>query len=92
MANKLAKLAKHYVEPQIWLEDIHSDVAHLVLFDNNFSVDRIKLLTGFSKKKKKKKKEVPYLKLHTSNEVFHLFSRKNINPIRNFYSLDEKNL
>ena len=36
VADKLAKLAKHLYEPQIWLEDIHSDVTNLVILDRNF--------------------------------------------------------
>jgi len=31
-----AKLAKDLYEPQIWLEDIHSDVTNLVILDRNF--------------------------------------------------------
>ena len=55
MANKLAKLAKYLVVPQVWLEDIPSDVDSLVLIESSFAVIWIKSLTGFSKKKKKKK-------------------------------------
>ena len=36
VADKLAKLAKHVVEPQIWLEDIHSDATNLVTLERNF--------------------------------------------------------
>ena len=54
MANKLAKLAKYLVVPQVWLEDIPSDVDSLVLIESSFAVIWIKSLTGFSKKKKKK--------------------------------------
>ena len=53
MANKLAKLAKYLVVPQVWLEDIPSDVDSFVLIDSSFAVIWIKSLTGFSKKKKK---------------------------------------
>ena len=36
VADKLAKQTKHLYEPQIWLEDIHSDVTNLVILDRNF--------------------------------------------------------
>ena len=36
VADKLAKLAKHVIEPQIWLEDIHCDATNLVTLDINF--------------------------------------------------------
>nr|POE94827.1 hypothetical protein CFP56_12682 [Quercus suber] len=36
VADKLAKLAKHVIEPQIWLEDIHSDATNLVTLDKFF--------------------------------------------------------
>ena len=51
VANKLAKLAKYLVVPQVWLEDIPSDVDSFVLIDSSFVVIWIKSLTGFSKKK-----------------------------------------
>ena len=35
VADKLAKLAKFLYEPQIWLEDIHSDVTNFVLLDKS---------------------------------------------------------
>ena len=57
MANKLAKLAKYLVVPQVWLEDIPSDVDSLVLIESSFAVIWIKSLIGFSKKKKKKNKK-----------------------------------
>lgn len=34
--DKLAKLAKHVIEPHIWLEDIHIDATNLVTLDRNF--------------------------------------------------------
>ena len=36
VADKLAKLAKYVIEPQIWLEDIYSDATNLVTLDRNF--------------------------------------------------------
>ena len=36
VADKLAKLAKFLYEPQIWLEDIHSDVTNFVILDRSF--------------------------------------------------------
>ena len=36
VANKLAKLAKNLYEPQVWLEDIHSNVTELVTADRIF--------------------------------------------------------
>ncbi|XP_075645363.1 uncharacterized protein LOC142616385 [Castanea sativa] len=36
VADKLAKLAKHLYEPQIWLEDIHGNATNLVILDRNF--------------------------------------------------------
>ena len=54
MANKLAKLAKYLVVPQVWLEDIPSDVDSLVLIESIFAVIWIKSLIGLLKKKKKK--------------------------------------
>lgn len=36
VAVKLAKLAKHSIAPQIWLEDIHSDAPFLVCVDKSF--------------------------------------------------------
>nr|POE58304.1 hypothetical protein CFP56_05249 [Quercus suber] len=35
VADKLAKLAKHAIVPQIWLEDIHSDATYLVSIDKS---------------------------------------------------------
>ena len=68
MANKLAKLAKYLVVPQVWLEDIPSDVDSLVLIESSFAVIWIKSLTGFSKKKKKKKIK------HNDQNIFHSFN------------------
>ena len=36
VADKLVKLAKHAIVPQIWLEDIHSDATYLVSIDKSF--------------------------------------------------------
>ena len=36
VTDKLAKLAKFLYEPQIWLEDIHSDVTNFVILDRSF--------------------------------------------------------
>ena len=36
VADKLAKLAKNLYEPQVWLEDIHSNVTELVIADRIF--------------------------------------------------------
>ena len=36
VADKLAKLAKHAIVPQIWLGDIHSDATYLVSIDKSF--------------------------------------------------------
>jgi len=36
VVDKLAKLAKHLYEPQVWLEDIHSNVMNLVILDRDF--------------------------------------------------------
>nr|POE75016.1 isoform 5 of dol-p-man:man(7)glcnac(2)-pp-dol alpha-1,6-mannosyltransferase [Quercus suber] len=36
VTDKLAKLAKHVIEPQIWLEDIHSDATNIVTLDKKF--------------------------------------------------------
>lgn len=36
VADKLAKLAKNLYEPQVWLEDIHSNVTKLVTVDRSF--------------------------------------------------------
>ena len=36
VVDKLAKLAKFLYEPQIWLEDIHSDVSNFVILDRSF--------------------------------------------------------
>ena len=66
MANKLAKLAKYLVVPQVWLEDIPSDVDSFVLIDSSFAVIWIKSLTGFSKKKKKI--------IHSDQNIFHSFN------------------
>ena len=38
VGNKLAKLTKYHVVPQVWLEDIPSDVDSLVLIDSSFAV------------------------------------------------------
>jgi len=38
VADKLAKLAKYLVVPQVWLEDIPSDVDSIVLIDSSFAV------------------------------------------------------
>ena len=38
VADKLVKLAKYLVVPQVWLEDIPSDVDSLVLIDSSFAV------------------------------------------------------
>ena len=70
MANKLAKLAKYLVVPQVWLEDIPSDVDSLVLIESSFAVIWIKSLIGFSKKKKKKKKKI----VHSDQNIFHSFN------------------
>ena len=35
VADKLAKLAKFLYEPQIWIEDIHSDVTNYVILDKS---------------------------------------------------------
>ena len=59
MANKLAKLTKYLVVPQVWLEDIPSDVDSLVLIESSFAVIWIKSLTGFLKKKKKNHTQRP---------------------------------
>ncbi|XP_075662925.1 uncharacterized protein LOC142632390 [Castanea sativa] len=36
VADKLAKLAKFFYEPQIWLEDIHCDATNFVTLDRSF--------------------------------------------------------
>ena len=36
VADKLAKLVKNLYEPQVWLEDIHSNVIELVIADRIF--------------------------------------------------------
>jgi len=36
MADKLAKLVKYSLLSTLWLEDIPSDVAHVVLSDRSF--------------------------------------------------------
>ena len=36
VANKLAKLAKYSLDPQIWLEDINRDATNLVTINRNF--------------------------------------------------------
>ena len=36
VADKLTKLVKNLYEPQVWLEDIHSNVTDLVTFDRSF--------------------------------------------------------
>lgn len=37
VADKLARLAKcFFPNPQIWLEDVHSDATNIVLFDKSF--------------------------------------------------------
>ena len=33
VADKLAKLAKNLYEPQVWMEDIHSNALQYVFFD-----------------------------------------------------------
>ena len=38
MADKLAKLAKNFDAPQVWLEDIPIEVDSLVLIDSSFAV------------------------------------------------------
>ena len=64
MANKLAKLAKYLVVPQVWLEDIPSDVDSLVLIESSFAVIWIKSLTGLISQKKKKKKSYTTTKIY----------------------------
>nr|POE85998.1 hypothetical protein CFP56_30493 [Quercus suber] len=36
VVDKLAKLAKYSLDPQIWLEDIHRDATNLVIINRNF--------------------------------------------------------
>ena len=36
VANKLAKLIKHSIVPQIWLKDVHSDATYLVCVEKSF--------------------------------------------------------
>ena len=52
VADKLAKLAKFFYEPQILLEDIHCDVTNLVILDRSLLSTNKIFRTGFSTKKK----------------------------------------
>ena len=39
VADKLAKLAKNLHEPQVWMEDIHSNAMQFVILDRGFMPD-----------------------------------------------------
>lgn len=53
VADKLAKLAKTLYEPTIWFEDIHRDVAPLVLTEVFCPINEVSRLVSHPKKKKK---------------------------------------
>ena len=74
VANKLAKLAKYSLDPQIWLEDIHRNATNLVIIDRNFQSIEYKALVGFSKKKKKMKIFLKFSTTHFCLFHFNLWS------------------